>query len=252
MATQNSSSRQESLALMIAQIHRSQTLDELRKTYLGRMPEFIDADAFGIYFFNEDQETELVFSYQTNQHFLAEYEQLRKDDPLFLELLKHKQFTHSFAVFDNDNWFKQPLYDFLSRWGLYYSIEAPLIYNGKIMGTLNIAKGSKSYFAQENLIAARFLCNEINFAYQRLIEKQKMAEEINRLTHLAPAIDELPTRAKEVLKFAVSGFNNRCIAEQLKISENTVRYHIKYLYKKLGLHNRAQLAKYALRPLMKH
>ncbi|MBL1141086.1 MAG: hypothetical protein HND53_03560 [Proteobacteria bacterium] len=252
MVKYNQPSRQNSLTLMISQIHRSQTLDELRKTYLGRMPEFVDADAFGMYLFNEQQETESIFSYQANQHFLAEYEQLRKDDPLFLELLKHKQFTHSLDVFDNDNWFKQPLYSFLSRWGLKYTIEAPLICNGKIMGTLNIARADKSYFADENLIAARFLCNEINFAYQRLIERQDMVNEIRQLSHLRPVLDELPARAKEVLELAVSGYSNRCIAERLKISENTVRHHIKCLYKKLDVHNRVQLVKYACKSQAKH
>lgn len=252
MAKLSSKPNQSSLALAISQIHRSQTLDELKKTYLSKIREFVDADAFGMYLFNEQQETESIFSYHANQQFLAEYEQLRKDDPLFLELLKHKQFTHSLDVFDNDNWFRQPLYNFLSRWGLKYTIEAPLICNGKIMGTLNIARASKSYFAEENLMAARFLCNEINFAYQRLIERQDMLKEIRQLRNLTPVMDAIPQRAREVLELATSGYSNRCIAERLKISENTVRHHIKCLYKKLDVHNRAQLVKYACGSQAKH
>ncbi len=245
MADANVFSGQTSLALTVSQIHRSRTIDDLRKVYLTRMPEFINADAFGMYLFNEHLETEHIFSYHANQHFLAEYEQLRKDDPLFLKLLKHKDFTHSLGVFDNNNWFKQPLYGFLSRWNLKYSIEAPLMCDGKIMGTLNIAKGNSCYFDQHKLITTRFICKEIGFAFQRLMEHQDLVRDIKQLHHPVSTLNELPTRAGEVLDFAINGLNNRQIAERLKISENTVRYHIKCLYKKLSVHNRAQLVKKA-------
>ncbi len=245
MTSQQSIFRQESLALATSQIHRSRSFDELKTAFLTAASQLIGADAYGMYLFNDKQETQAVVSLQANKRFLAEYEDLRKSDPLFIELLKRKQFTHSLGVFEEHSWFKQPLYHFLNRWGLSYSIEAPLISDGKIMGTLNIASGSESYFAQETLSAARFLCNEINYVYQRLLDEQKLSAAASIISRPSP-VDELPKRARQVLELAVNGYSNRSIAHKMNISENTVRHHVKRLYQQLGVHNRAQLAQCAL------
>ena len=50
-----------------------------------------------------------------------------------------------------------------------------------------------------------------------------------------------------MLKWLVPGFTNREIAERLFISENTVANHLRHLYEKAGLANRAEAAAYALR-----
>jgi len=58
--------------------------------------------------------------------------------------------------------------------------------------------------------------------------------------------DQLLTeREKEILAYIANGNTNKQIAEQLCITENTVKTHIKHLLEKLHLHNRVQLASYA-------
>jgi DNA-binding NarL/FixJ family response regulator len=39
-----------------------------------------------------------------------------------------------------------------------------------------------------------------------------------------------------------SGYSNKDIANQLSVSQNTVRSHIAHIYTKLGVHDKAQLA----------
>jgi NarL family two-component system response regulator LiaR len=61
------------------------------------------------------------------------------------------------------------------------------------------------------------------------------------------AIDPLTSRETEVLLFVAQGSTNRQIAEQLAISEATVRSHMSKILTKLNLASRTQAALYALR-----
>jgi two-component system response regulator NreC len=59
--------------------------------------------------------------------------------------------------------------------------------------------------------------------------------------------DGLTPREREVLKLIAEGHSNRDIAERLVISVNTVEVHRARLMRKLDLHKRAELVKYAIR-----
>jgi two-component system nitrate/nitrite response regulator NarL len=58
---------------------------------------------------------------------------------------------------------------------------------------------------------------------------------------------ELSEREREILALIAQGASNRQIAQQLYLSENTVRTHLAHILEKLGLENRVQAAAYALR-----
>ncbi|GAB4383723.1 MAG: response regulator transcription factor [Elainellaceae cyanobacterium] len=60
-----------------------------------------------------------------------------------------------------------------------------------------------------------------------------------------PDFPQLTRREREVLQLIGQGLTNRDIAEQLYISEGTVKTHVNHLLNRLGLRNRAQLAIYA-------
>ena len=57
----------------------------------------------------------------------------------------------------------------------------------------------------------------------------------------------LTDREMEVLKLVAKGLNNREIAKQLFISENTVKNHIRNMLEKLQLHSRMEAVVYAVR-----
>lgn len=60
--------------------------------------------------------------------------------------------------------------------------------------------------------------------------------------------DALTDREQEVLEFMVDGITtNRKLAQQLGISENTVKFHVRNILDKLHLHNRAQVVAYAFK-----
>ncbi len=59
--------------------------------------------------------------------------------------------------------------------------------------------------------------------------------------------NSLTSREREILKLLTEGYNNQEIAEMLVITPKTVEGHKTNLMSKLGIHNRIDLVKYALR-----
>lgn len=64
--------------------------------------------------------------------------------------------------------------------------------------------------------------------------------------HAVPA-PRLTERELEVLKLVARGSNNRDIAKELFISENTVKNHVRNILEKLHLHSRMEAVVYAVR-----
>ena len=56
-----------------------------------------------------------------------------------------------------------------------------------------------------------------------------------------------PERELEVLRLVAKGLNNREVAKQLFISENTVKNHVRNILEKLQLHSRMEAVMYAMR-----
>ena len=56
------------------------------------------------------------------------------------------------------------------------------------------------------------------------------------------SLAEQPTKRElEILALVANGSSNSEIADQLYVSNNTVKYHLKNLYGKLGVNNRIKL-----------
>jgi two-component system NarL family response regulator len=61
------------------------------------------------------------------------------------------------------------------------------------------------------------------------------------------ALDALTPQETRLLQQLAQGLSNKAIAQALSLSENTVKYHLKNILQKLGLHNRTEAAAYAIR-----
>ena len=82
-----------------------------------------------------------------------------------------------------------------------------------------------------------------SMAMKLLDEFKQMA----RTDRSQPATPRLTERELEVLRLVAQGLNNREIARQLFISENTVKNHVRNILEKLQLHSRMEAVMYAVR-----
>ena len=74
----------------------------------------------------------------------------------------------------------------------------------------------------------------------------KVLQEMQRPSKQVPTPDPLTDRESQVLRLVAKGLSNRQIAEQLVVTEATVRSHVSNTLSKLHLANRVQATLYAL------
>jgi DNA-binding NarL/FixJ family response regulator len=104
-----------------------------------------------------------------------------------------------------------------------------------------VADAIRSVWAGQSRISpsmASKLLSEFAAMSKRADERQQVP---------APRLTE---REMEVLRLVAQGLNNRDIAAQLFISENTVKNHIRNILEKLHLHSRMEAVVYAVREKM--
>ncbi len=87
--------------------------------------------------------------------------------------------------------------------------------------------------------------DELSRKIQRCLNKKSGS----RSTHPKPTFSQnikikeagLTRREKEVVQLAAQGYNDDEIAKMLSISAFTVKFHLKRIFKKLGIHKRVEL-----------
>jgi len=76
---------------------------------------------------------------------------------------------------------------------------------------------------------------------------RRLASIVRAKTDPAPEPDVLTERELDVVRLVARGLSNQDIAEDLSISQKTVKAHVSNILGKLGLSSRVQIALYALR-----
>ena len=122
---------------------------------------------------------------------------------------------------------------------LYESIKAGASgYLLKEISTEEVADAIRSVVAGHSRISPAM-------ASKLLTEFASMTKRADERQQLPPP--RLTDRELEVLKLVAQGMNNRDIAKELYISENTVKNHIRNILEKLQLHSRMEAVIYAVK-----
>ena len=118
-----------------------------------------------------------------------------------------------------------------------------------------IKAGASGYLLKE--ISIDEVANAIRqvHAGQSMISPSMASKLLTEFATMVKKTDEKPAAAQprlteremEVLRLVAKGRNNRDIAKELFISENTVKNHIRNILEKLHLHSRMQAVVYAVR-----
>ena len=83
---------------------------------------------------------------------------------------------------------------------------------------------------------------------QAWADRTTMTQVMQRMI-LKQLLQELTSREKDILRLIASGLSNRAIADRLYITHETVRWHIRALYSKLGVQDRFSAIVYGKRLL---
>jgi two-component system NarL family response regulator len=118
-----------------------------------------------------------------------------------------------------------------------------------------IKAGATGYLLKE--ISIEEVASAIRAVYggQSLISPSMASKLLSEFASMIKRTDDrqqvpaprLTDREMEVLKLVAKGMNNRDIAKDLFISENTVKNHIRNILEKLQLHSRMEAVVYAVR-----
>lgn len=235
----------QSILHAVSRLWRSRTFAEFRDTYLTVVPAVFNNAPCGIYLFDDRLRPREVFAYRAREGFLDAYERLRDQDPLLRRMLAQPRFMHTREVVSLEDYRTHPLHDEMLRWGFEYSIVAPLMDGDRICGTLNFASHRGKYFDPEYLSAARIICEEASAAFGRVCEMERLQNRIAWLNRGQTSLPSLPAQARRVMDLLLAGCTNRDVARILDVSENTVRDHVKRLYRTLGVNTRSELARRA-------
>ncbi|KJY82035.1 LuxR family transcriptional regulator [Vibrio galatheae] len=97
----------------------------------------------------------------------------------------------------------------------------------------NLVKGCEAIINGENWLP-RKVTSQLLFHYRHVVD-----------THTTPATVDLTTRELQILRCLMSGSSNIQIADDMFISEFTVKSHLQKIFKKLSVKNRVQAAAWA-------
>ena len=117
----------------------------------------------------------------------------------------------------------------------------------------SVKNGASGYLLKDSSIDEVAQAVRVVAEGQSLISPSMAVKLIDEFKEMSRAErDQVPTprltdRELEVLRLVAKGMNNREIARQLFISENTVKNHVRNILEKLQLHSRMEAVMYAVK-----
>jgi len=78
-----------------------------------------------------------------------------------------------------------------------------------------------------------------------LLNRLTRTEQPSKRNAIEEKVASLTDREREVIRWLAKGLKNSDIAEQMAISESTVRHHFTSIFRKLGMNNRVELLLFA-------
>lgn len=94
--------------------------------------------------------------------------------------------------------------------------------------------------ADELVAAARSLYNGLIVVHPTVAAYLIATAAVQAVGEREPLVEALTSREREVLQLLGQGLANKMIADQLHISEHTVKFHVSAIYAKLGVASRTE------------
>ncbi|MGH9074153.1 MAG: LuxR C-terminal-related transcriptional regulator [Acidimicrobiales bacterium] len=196
------------LARMSHLLHGALTVREVQLAYLQGIGELIPAGGYGLYQLDPESGDPVDVAADVPGPFLERYEREgRADDPVLAHVATHLVPIDSSRVLPDGEWRRSAVFDVLSSAGFRHSLEAPVVVDGALCGTLNMARPEEQLpftVAETRCLAA--VSDEVALALTRAMRHELMAR---RAVLLADALDALPQAVVVDLLDGERVFSNR-------------------------------------------
>lgn len=226
----------EKLKYIFHELHHIQHYQDFRLQVLQLFNQVFHLEQSIFWLCNEEGEIHQPLLLNQNERDIEFYQKhyMTQDYLLPINVKDRINFKNALRLQDivtTSEYEKSVIYnEFMKPRGVYHEMGMYLKYDGKLIGGISFigAKGHPS-FLDDTILYLELLAYEIVLQYK----------------HLQPNISKglLTKTEKEVCELVGKGYSNAGIANELFISENTVKKHIQNSYKKLNVNNRVSLLK---------
>ena len=183
----------------------------------------------------------------TTESYLNYFKNLDYAKPIFSNA-KPMVFRDTDLLEDNLRIKTEFFNDYLKSMSIYYAASVSIAHNGLLLGVLSLFRERhKGDFSNKDLYILKTLYNHID---NRCYKDFKCNEEEERKNIILFANikkkHHITNRELEIITLVLEGLNNNEISGKLFISNQTMKTHMKNIYRKMGVNNRIQLVNYIL------
>ena len=126
------------------------------------------------------------------------------------------------------------------------AIALPLIAGGRTFGALNIYAVNPDAFQAKEVDLLTQLTDDLGYVIMALRMRPKRSWAVRKKMGGKPKRG-FSERQLTLLQLIASGMTNKEIADQLSVSENTIKTRVHFMFNKLGVHTRSQAVSEAYR-----
>ncbi|MBF2063973.1 MAG: GAF domain-containing protein [Calothrix sp. C42_A2020_038] len=215
-----------SLHTVFDAIAGAQTEQQLQLAIMETVGEHFDVQRWGIYLLDEQPEVKL-----NAQGFPDIPEVCLRGNPVGKYVVERHAPAHEQLILPAGDW-KQ----FCSRDDHAHVMSGPIVAEGRLIGTLNLAraKGNPAFTAND-LADLSALCLHLSAKLASLRAKPQ-PEPKNSVV-----ASRLTPRELEIAELVARGLTNAEIGEQLWITQNSVKQALKRMFRKLEVSARAEM-----------
>jgi DNA-binding CsgD family transcriptional regulator/GAF domain-containing protein len=213
-------SRARAVLGAVAAVQGAASVREVQLAWLRSVPEAVPAAGYGFYLLEPSSLRPLDVAATVPDHFLQRYEdEGRQDDPVLQEAVARGGPIDSSRLGPPCRWQHSAVCAVLEEAGYHHSLEAPIIVDGVVEGTLNMARRKEEPpFSLEDLEALGLVTEQVAVAVTRARRYDQVSE---RTVLLADALD---AASQPVVVTTVDGeliFRNRMALRAVPGSRQT-------------------------------
>ncbi|MDJ0349594.1 LuxR C-terminal-related transcriptional regulator [Cryobacterium sp. PH29-G1] len=173
------------LAAFTNALTEAATRGEVRDVCVAALPGMIRTKAFGLYLFEVPFEApSLAAASGVSDRFLTLYEDFGRDaDPVLRNVVASKKPVHSSGLMSETEWIDSPFFrEVLALHDMRMVLEAPILYRGKVLGTLNFADRDQNAMSTSmDHALAVVLGNMVGLAVGGMTERQEVVTDRDQL-----------------------------------------------------------------------